>query len=160
MVGLRQLPGHLLRRPVSLVAVALLLVNDNLLKRVMPGTLTGKLSDIAGLVLLPLALVSLAEAARYVFHRQPWRTTVAEVQVTTAVTAVGFTAVKLSTRVAEAFEHALSAVRWTPSAAASLLTHHAVPAFKAVVITHDATDLLALPVLVAVLLVAQVPTTT
>ncbi|MFD1934816.1 hypothetical protein ACFSKW_25400 [Nonomuraea mangrovi] len=45
--------------PVTVVAVIVLLVNDHLLKQAWPGFLTGKLSDVAGLVVAPplLALV-------------------------------------------------------------------------------------------------------
>ena len=46
--------------PVALAAVVLLMVNDWLLKRsTAPGWLTGKLSDVAGLVFAPLALTAL-----------------------------------------------------------------------------------------------------
>jgi hypothetical protein len=42
--------------PVALVAVLVLIVNDWVLKRQLPGSLTGKLSDIAGLAFAPIAL--------------------------------------------------------------------------------------------------------
>lgn len=54
--GRRVVPADgLLRWPV-LAAVASMAVNDHLLKGVAPGLLTGKLSDVAGLVLLPVLL--------------------------------------------------------------------------------------------------------
>ncbi|MFF5228978.1 hypothetical protein [Dactylosporangium sp. NPDC000521] len=46
-----------LTHPVSAVAVLVLLVNDRLLKAAAPGVVTGKLSDVAGLVFAP-ALVA------------------------------------------------------------------------------------------------------
>lgn len=55
-----------LAHPLCLAAVALLLLNDHLLKPLWPGWLTGKLSDVAGLafapllVALPLALLPTA----------------------------------------------------------------------------------------------------
>ncbi|WP_203882462.1 hypothetical protein [Planotetraspora kaengkrachanensis] len=45
--------------PVTLVAVALLIVNDHLLKRVWPGAVTGKLSDVAGMLVTPPLLALL-----------------------------------------------------------------------------------------------------
>jgi hypothetical protein len=41
--------GH----PVTLLSLVLLLVNDHLLKDAYPGLATGKLSDLAGLVVAP-----------------------------------------------------------------------------------------------------------
>lgn len=43
--------------PVTLAAIAALLLNDHLLKRLTPGTLTGKLSDFAGLLFFPMVLI-------------------------------------------------------------------------------------------------------
>ena len=48
-------PGDGLLHPVALVALAILIVNDRLLKDAWPGPVTGKLSDVAGLVVAPLA---------------------------------------------------------------------------------------------------------
>lgn len=42
-----------LAHPVTLAALVVLLLNDHLLKAAYPGPLTGKLSDVAGLVLAP-----------------------------------------------------------------------------------------------------------
>lgn len=46
----------LMSRVLPLLAVALLAVNDHLLKQCFPGFLTGKLSDFAGLFFFPLFL--------------------------------------------------------------------------------------------------------
>lgn len=56
--------GDLLH-PLPLAAVALLAVNDHLLKGsgLLPGWLTGKLSDFAGLFFFPILLVTLARGA-------------------------------------------------------------------------------------------------
>lgn len=50
--------AHVLRNPVFLAALGLLLVNDHLLKGagLIPGWLTGKLSDLAGLIVAPVLL--------------------------------------------------------------------------------------------------------
>lgn len=53
---------NLLLHPLALIAIAVLVVNDHLLKAAFPGTWwTGKLSDFAGLVFFPLFLLALVE---------------------------------------------------------------------------------------------------
>jgi hypothetical protein len=54
----------LLLHPVPLLAIALTAANDHLLKTtgVLPGWLTGKLSDVSGLFFFPLALVAAVRA--------------------------------------------------------------------------------------------------
>ena len=47
--GKRALPAGELFHPVTLAALALLVVNDRVLKGALPGAVTGKLSDVAGL---------------------------------------------------------------------------------------------------------------
>ncbi|APR80760.1 Hypothetical protein A7982_06107 [Minicystis rosea] len=51
-----------LRRPLPLAAVAVLAFNDHVLKGsgLLPGWITGKLSDVAGLFFFPILLVALA----------------------------------------------------------------------------------------------------
>ncbi|WP_157521691.1 hypothetical protein [Herbidospora cretacea] len=66
--------GH----PLTVAALVVLVVNDHVLKQAWPGLVTGKLSDVAGLVLLP-ALLDLV---------------VRNAVVSIAVTGVGFTLVK------------------------------------------------------------------
>ncbi len=51
----------LILHPVSLTALVLLLLNDHVLKGLAPGAVTGKLSDFAGLALLPILVVSTIE---------------------------------------------------------------------------------------------------
>ncbi|WP_437915038.1 hypothetical protein WME73_05870 [Sorangium sp. So ce302] len=53
-----------LRHPLFLGALALLVVNDHLLKGagLLPGALTGKLSDLAGLVVAPVLAAALVDA--------------------------------------------------------------------------------------------------
>lgn len=51
--------GDALLHPIALAAIALLIVNDHLLKHAFPGTWwTGKLSDFAGLTFFPLLLLA------------------------------------------------------------------------------------------------------
>ena len=48
-----------MRHPAVLGSVALLVLNDHLLKQAYPGWLTGKLSDVSGLVFFPVLLAML-----------------------------------------------------------------------------------------------------
>ncbi len=54
---MRSLAAH----PVSLAALAALIVNDHWAKARWPGLVTGKLSDFAGLILTPVVLVASIE---------------------------------------------------------------------------------------------------
>ena len=76
-------------RPCVLVAVALLVVNDHVLKSAAPGVVTGKLSDFAGLAFFPLLL---AAAAEMLGVRRGMRTIV----IATIATGVVFASIKLS----------------------------------------------------------------
>ena len=60
----RILPGVVLLHPVAFVALAILVLNDQWWKAAWPGTLTGKASDAAGLVLAPLVFVAAIELLR------------------------------------------------------------------------------------------------
>lgn len=52
-----------LTHPLSLSAIALLLLNDHVFKRAFPSALTGKLSDFAGLFFFPFLLAALVALA-------------------------------------------------------------------------------------------------
>jgi hypothetical protein len=108
--------------PVTVTALALLIVNDHVLKSAWPGWVTGKLSDVAGMVLAPPLLAALAGliAPRSSFRRV----------AVAAIVAVGcgFAFVKLRGYGAELASEAWSL--FTPS-----------------LVRADPTDLLALPFL-------------
>ncbi|MEU4160089.1 hypothetical protein [Actinoplanes sp. NPDC026670] len=108
--------------PVTVTALALLVINDHLLKSAWPGWVTGKLSDVAGMVLAPPLLAALAGL---IAPRAPFR----PVAVASIVTVGGgFLFVKLWVYGAQ-----LASAAW------SLLTPSLVRA--------DPSDLLALPAL-------------
>lgn len=124
-----------LLHPIALASIAVLLVNDHVLKAVAPGPLTGKLSDLAGLIFFPLLLASLAELALGSGYRR--------IVLATSITAtlLVFAVVKSTVGGAEAVGLALGAVQWVvmlgPLRDAAL-----VPA----VVVADKTDLLVMPV--------------
>ncbi|HEU5057510.1 MAG TPA: hypothetical protein VFU21_13340, partial [Kofleriaceae bacterium] len=67
--GRRALPAGELLEPVALGAVLLLVVNDWLLKGRAPAALTGKLSDLAGLVAAPLIATAALDTALWAAAR-------------------------------------------------------------------------------------------
>ena len=81
--------GEIVLHPVALVALAVLLVNDHVLKGRGPEGLTGKLSDVAGMVFLPFLLVALWDV---VLRRTPDGRVATVAAVSTATV---FAAIKL-----------------------------------------------------------------
>ncbi len=111
-------PWQALLHPTWLAALAILLLNDHLLKGAIAGPVTGKLSDLAGLYLAPALLATLLGVRT---SRGLWR-------CAGAIGAV-FAAINLSPTIAH---------MWDVSMSALLLPFHT---------TTDPTDLLALPML-------------
>jgi hypothetical protein len=110
---------RVLASPVTVASLVLLALNDHVLKQTWPGWVTGKLSDVAGLVVAPAVLaVALAVAA----VRRPHALAV-------LLTGAGFVIVKATELGAEVASAAWSAAGWTSY------------------VRHDLTDLLALPAL-------------
>ena len=128
------LPVNELLAPLPLLMIALLVVNDWVLKPAVGGVVTGKLSDVAGVAVAPLILtavldLSLLAAARLGLRVDPtlraWKLAVA-----ITITAAAFVAAKLSPAVAKAIAATLAG------------------AFGHAAIVADPTDLLALPAIV------------
>ena len=59
-----------LAHPGAVLALVMLVLNDHVLKQAWPGWVTGKLSDVAGLVVAPLLLAAVLRCAR---RRAPFR---------------------------------------------------------------------------------------
>lgn len=98
-----------LAHPLPIAAVVVLAVNDHLLKGagILPGWVTGKLSDIAGLFFFPVLLAAVGRGIARALHKNdaPLRASLAV--VAPLVTGIGFAAVKLS-----AFVNARVAETW------------------------------------------------
>ena len=65
----REMPGAVLLSPAAVASAIVVLVNDLWLKRVHPGVLSGKLSDLALCVFFPLFLFAVFEWAGAVSRR-------------------------------------------------------------------------------------------
>lgn len=130
--------GSPLRHPVFLGALAVLVLNDHWGKPTFGNLLTGKLSDVAGLVVFPVFLVALAEWAAG--RRLPRLGLPAA-----AATALAFTLVKTWAPAHAAYE-ALYAALWWPLLAARAFTLGApTPGWPEIGAVMDPTDLWTLP---------------
>ncbi|HMR11946.1 MAG TPA: hypothetical protein PKA88_39460 [Polyangiaceae bacterium] len=139
--------GEQLLHPVVLSAVALLLLNDHVFKRLWPSAITGKLSDIAGLVFFPLFLQALWEMGLRVFGK-PVRRSSRVLLAAVVLTALVFAAVQLHPAAAELYRVGLGALQWPFEAGFELLGGRPPrPAPRRVHLTQDVTDLLTLPAL-------------
>ena len=86
-----------LAHPVPVAAVFLLAPNDHVLKGsgALPGSITGKLSDFAGLFFFPVLLAALARKASLLARGRDTGDRRSLAAATSILTALGFTAVKL-----------------------------------------------------------------
>ncbi len=141
----QQPPGALLIRPLSVFAVGLLILNDHVFKDLWANTLTGKLSDIAGVFLFPLLLLSVVRLLG------PFRPGIGQgptaVANAVALTGVGFSAVKLIGPVGDSYASTIGAIRWLALLGSVEL--------RPIEVVRDPTDLLVLPVLIASYVVAR-----
>lgn len=142
--------GAALLNPIAVLATALLVVNDHLLKAHWPGFVTGKLSDVAGMIVAPLVILAIMEAlwppVASAFARDepdaraprmmPW--------LVAMVVAVAFAAMKTWAPMTAVYEHAASLARLPLRAAVALI--HGVPRLEdRIVVTRDATDVWVTP---------------
>ncbi|MFP2927862.1 hypothetical protein ACLESO_22230 [Pyxidicoccus sp. 3LG] len=148
----RPFPGSALLHPLVLGSVALLLLNDHVFKARWPSWWTGKLSDLAGLVMFPLLLQALWEVATTRGGRElrPSR----QVLVTCVVlTGLCFTAVKTSALAGEAWQWSLGLLQWPFRGLWALAHGYRLPRVLPVEHVVDVTDLLTLPSLLVALAV-------
>lgn len=122
-----------LAHPAAVLAVALLVVNDHVLKHACPGFVTGKLSDVAGMIFFPLLLASFRP-----------RSHVALVAACVA-TAVVFALVKTMPWANDLYRVAWGAMQWPFRAARAWLLDRPTPGLARVVLVRDPSDLLAVP---------------
>ena len=146
--------GDALLHPVPVVAIALLVLNDHVLKEAWPGPLTGKLSDVAGLAFFPLALVSAWELLLAALRRWGGPSRPALV-LAIAVTGAAFALVKTVPEATAAYEAILGALQWPFRVALAAIAGQLPPTPATVAAATDPTDLVALPGLALAWLVGR-----
>ena len=139
-------PGDGLLEPLVLGALILLAVNDQLLKAASPGPVTGVLSDIAGLIVAPVALQAAWETGQWAVGR--WRGPSSRLLAVAAViVGVGFTALQLWPPATDLYRIGLGALQWPIAALVAALGGSPTPPVRPVVAVADVGDLVALPVM-------------
>ncbi|MBX2812729.1 MAG: hypothetical protein KTR25_13010 [Myxococcales bacterium] len=98
--------------PMYMVATVLLVINDQWLKGRGPAVVTGKLSDVAGLVMLPLLLQAFVELCLSAWGRYS-RPSNHLLILMGMVTAIGFAGVQLSPSINAWFGWGIGAIRWS-----------------------------------------------
>lgn len=141
--------GDALLHPISLAAIALLAVNDHLTKGLLPGVITGKLSDVAGMIFFPLVLWALIELVLRATGRRDRRA--AHLHVAIAATGVVFAAINLFDAAGDAYAWTVAALQWPIRAAIAGEAASLEPVAHVV----DPTDLIALPGLLIALWVGR-----
>ncbi len=150
--GDRPVPADGLLHPIGLVALVTLLANDHWLKAAAPGALTGKLSDVAGLVLAPLVIQAAWEVGRWLLGR-PWGPSPAVGATAVAAVGVGFAAANTLEPAAEAYRAVMALLQYPFAAVGGLLDSGSAPGLHAVAFARDPWDLVALPALALPLLI-------
>jgi hypothetical protein len=136
-----------LLHPVALAAMALVIANDRVLKPRWHNELTGKLSDVTGLIFFPLFVVAVAEGVRRLAGVKRWPLTPVSVLRATVVIGVAFVLIKTWHPAGELYRIAIGAVLWPLDALVALVGGADVPPLDRVALVEDRTDLLALPAL-------------
>lgn len=141
--AMRARAGGALTHPLAIGSVLVLVLNDHVFKDAHPSWLTGKLSDVAGLVFFPLLLEAIVELAREGVHRYKHPSRMMGI-VTIAVTAVGFAWVKTTSSGHAAYAVVGGVARYPIDAVSSLIAGGSWPALGRAHGVMDASDLLAL----------------
>jgi hypothetical protein len=140
----RKSPGDGLLDPIVVGAIFVLLANDHWWKDRWPGLVTGKVSDVAGLVFFPLLAQALVEVAHGWAGAWPGPSRRA-LATCLVITGVVFAAAKLVPGANEAVEAMWGWIRDPLEAAKAAPT----------VMVLDRTDLVALPALAAAWLLGR-----
>jgi hypothetical protein len=138
--------GGALLHPIFAVSLVSLVVNDHLIKRYWPGVLSGKLSDFAVVVLLPLFLHGLIELAHARVGRALGVVASARWLLGCVVlSSLVFALPEVSPTAELAYRHGAAWLRYPFQLLWSLAHGRPAPRFVPVRATADLTDLLALP---------------
>jgi hypothetical protein len=139
-------PGAALLHPIAPFSLLVLLLNDHWLKHTHPGWLSGKLSDFATMLLLPVLLHALFELG-YAFtkgHAPPPLLSNRALLASIALSSLVFGLPEIWKPAETAYCYGMAGLRWPFRACAAVLTGHALPALRRCAATADPSDLLAL----------------
>jgi len=134
--------------PITVACFVLLLLNDHWLKQSHPGWLSGKLSDVAFMVLSPLWLFA-AWACLGSWFGQGWSRRARQRALWTCLLLIGLTLLLMETTAWGdwLYRYGLGALQLPFRALVSWTLHAGRPGFQPVQATRDLTDLFCLPVL-------------
>jgi hypothetical protein len=150
----RSIPADALLHPLALAALVLLILNDHVLKDIAPGPLTGKLSDLAGLVVLPLIILGAWELAMATLGR--WLGPARPALIgAIAIAGAAFAAIKLSSDGAEIYRVGMGLARWPIDAFIAAGGGAWPPEPGRVRLVQDVSDMICLPALLVVWHVGQ-----
>lgn len=140
-------PGAALLHPVMLGALLLLVVNDHVLKRACPSALTGKLSDVAVVIVLPLFLHGVVELFFSQWRRRPVGATTGNrwLVACIALSLLVFGLPEVWRPAEDAYRYGLGAAQWPLKAAFRWVAGEGLPPLRPVRATADLTDLLTMP---------------
>lgn len=134
--------GELLLHPVVLAGLVVWEVNDHVGKEAWPGLVTGKVSDVAGVIVTPVLFLG-------VYELRPGGRLAAPAVVGACVAAVGaaFVLVELVPAATDVYERGIGVVRWPVDLSRSALAGRGFAGPVRVQLWADAPDLLTLPFL-------------
>jgi hypothetical protein len=135
--------------PVALAALAVLVLNDHLAKPWLHDEVTGKVSDVAGLILLPLLAAGAIEmahdgACRLRDRPRPAPLGAGPMLVLTGLSGAAFAAAKTWGPATRAYELGMGGLQWVPALVVAAATGRSLPPVRPVTLVADPTDLLAL----------------
>jgi hypothetical protein len=140
------IPADALLHPVFVLSLTLLVVNDHVLKATWPGPLTGKLSDVMGLIVAPLTLQAIVEVTCSTagWSLRPRHRTIIACVILVGVT---FALIKTVPGATEVYREGLGLLQWPFASALAVVGSAPIPSPDQVTFNADPTDLAALPAL-------------
>jgi hypothetical protein len=135
---------------VVLASIACFVVNDHVLKAAHPGWLTGKLSDVAGLIFFPVLIAAIAELVSPTARRHAGAILVLAV----AITGLTYVAMLLVPAGGDGYRWFIGIVQWPFRIVAATAAGAPLPTVAPVGFAADPTDLITLPALLVPLWLA------
>jgi hypothetical protein len=150
-------PGASLLHPFTWLSLVVLVLNDHVLKQLYPGVLSGKLSDFAGVLLLPVFVHALLELAAARLWHKPLTVIQGDraLAYVVGVCVLGFALPEVWQPAEVVYRYGLGAAQYPFRIVAAMLAGHGLPALLPVRATADVTDLLAMPMALVAFAVAK-----